>query len=382
MVTTVPSTLKAFLLPFARHYRQKGWRVDAAACELRSREDVAREFDVAHDIPLDRSLLRPWRLLRAMTELERICEVNGYELVHVHTPVAAFVTRLALRRLRKRGAVKVVYTAHGFHFFEGAGWLSWIFYGFAERLAGRWTDRLVVINEEDFKRSRRWRIVPDRHLVAMPGIGVDLDFYSHSAVGDAGRKSLRQRIGVDHEHFMILMVAEFSNRKRQSDFLKALAKRGSDATVGVFVGTGPALQRMEELAENLGVQDRVRFLGFRTDVPELMSATDMLLLPSSQEGLPRCVLEAMASGVPIAASDVRGSRDLLANERGWLFPLGDLDAINATIDAVRSNAPEARSRARKAKKAVQDDYELGKIVAAHDQLYGELVGAFRPALGA
>lgn len=117
-IATVPVTLRSFLLPYARHFRSLGWRVDGAANGISACASCSAAFDAVHDVPFSRSPLAPENLVTAAGRIRRLAETEEYDLVHVHTPVAAFVTRLALRRLRLRG-LHVAYTAHGFHFYEG-----------------------------------------------------------------------------------------------------------------------------------------------------------------------------------------------------------------------------------------------------------------------
>ena len=375
MVTTVPSTLKAFLLPLAMHFRAKGWHVEAAASGLEEHSDLRSCFDELHSVSFARSFRHPLALLQSVREMERLCRRKKYSVVHVHTPIAAFLTRFALRRLRAEIGVKVIYTAHGFHFFKGANALAWLLYGFAERLAGQWTDRLVVINAEDYDRSIRWRIVSKDRIIPMPGIGVDPGVYSKFLRSGPRSSALRHELGAMGQ-FLILMIAEFSGRKRQSDLVKALALIKDPSISVLFVGDGRERVATERLVADLGVGAQFRFLGYRSDVPELLGASDLLVLPSLQEGLPRCVLEAMAANVPVVGSDIRGTRDLLSDGRGWLYKVGDVSALANAISDVRSNPKGAAQRIANADRAVCEQYALKQVIAAHDFLYeGALANA-------
>lgn len=173
MATTVPETLRAFLLPFADHFTRLGWTVDAMARGASSSEECRRHFGTVHDVDWSRNPLDPRNLSAAIDRVRRVVEAGEYDLVHVHTPVAGFVTRMALRHLRDLGRPKVVYSAHGFHFHRGGHPMTNLAYRCLERMAGRWTDGLIVLNDEDFEAARRLKIVPEGRLHLVPGIGVD-----------------------------------------------------------------------------------------------------------------------------------------------------------------------------------------------------------------
>ncbi|HEX4869817.1 MAG TPA: glycosyltransferase, partial [Moraxellaceae bacterium] len=140
IVATVAPTLRAFLLPFARHYRALGWQVEAAARDITALPGLGEEFDACHELPLSRNPLDPVALLRAPAAIRSLVARGSYDLVHVHTPVAAFLLRLALRGRAPGARPRVVYTAHGFHFHRhGRALTNWLFRS-AERLAAPWCD--------------------------------------------------------------------------------------------------------------------------------------------------------------------------------------------------------------------------------------------------
>ena len=224
MVTTVPETLCAFLLPFAAHFRGRGWRVDALANGVSSVPACAEAFDQVWEVPWSRNPLQPGNFWTAPARVRQIVASEGYDIVHVHTPVASFVTRLALRSLRDAGNPRVIYTAHGFHFYQGGPRLRGALFRKLEQWAGRWTDRLVVINREDEQAALRYGIVPPDRLRYMPGIGVDTRHYSAAAVSGADVARVRQELGLAAADRLILMVAELIPRKRPADALNALAR--------------------------------------------------------------------------------------------------------------------------------------------------------------
>jgi glycosyltransferase involved in cell wall biosynthesis len=378
MVTTVPGTFH-FLAPFAAHFRRAGWTVDALSGSV----DGFRErdcFDDAFAVEWSRNPLDPRNLGRAPARVREVVARGAYDVVHVHTPVAAFVTRFALRRRTGR-APRVVYTAHGFRFHPGGRpWSNATFLSL-ELLAARWTDYLVVMNAEDAAAARRWRLVPEERLRVMPGIGVDLAHYAADAVAPAAVRAVRGALGIGDDP-CFLVAGELIARKRQEDLLRAFARLGTAPGAPrahvLLAGAGPLEDRCRALARQLGVADRVHFLGFRGDVATLMRACTALVLPSESEGLPRCVLEAMCLGAPVIGTDIRGTRELLADGCGFLYPVGDLAALAAALRDVLVDPAGARSRAERARARVAR-YDLQHVIRLHEALYGDALGDRSPA---
>ena len=218
MVTTVAHTIDHFLRPYADHFRGLGWRVDAAANGALGDPALIGRFDHLYELPLSRSILDVGGLVRGMRAMSTVLESRP-DIVHVHTPIAAFITRAAVRRLPVEERPLVAYTAHGFYFHQGGSPVTNAVFLTAERIAGRWTDRLVVINDEDFEAAQRHRIVPLRKLVRMPGIGVDSARYDRSAVPPDEIASARAATGAAPDQPLFVAVGELSVRKRMADVL-------------------------------------------------------------------------------------------------------------------------------------------------------------------
>lgn len=375
MVSTYPLTIQTFLLPYARHFRAKGWRVDAAASG--DLTGVAPAFDQTFSIDWSRDLSHPSTWFRAPRKLRAIVGYNLYDIVHVHTPVASFATRFALRGLRRGGAPKLVYTAHGFHFDARRNPVRNAPFIAAEMLAGRWTDHLVVMNGEDEAAARRYRIVSESRLRRMPGIGVDLSTYASTASTEQ-ITAIRRELGLS-DHPYLLCVAEFRAVKRHDLLLRAFARTlQTTRSVLLLAGSGPLQPDMERLAAELGIEESVRFLGFRQDIPVLLRGAAGVVLASEREGLPRCILEAMVARIPVVATAARGTTDLLSGGLGELVPLGDASALGRAMAAVLSDRDTALDRAARAAATVSS-YDLRHLLAAHEALYQEALGTSRAA---
>lgn len=369
VATTVGATIRAFLLPLAHYYRGKGWQVDALASGVSGYEECRSAFDRVFDIGWSRNPADLSGILSGLRRARKLVAEGSYDIVHVHTPIAGFLVRAALRKRNK--SPKVVYTAHGFHFHSSGTACRNRMFLEIERLAGRWTDALITINSEDYEAAKKFHIVSEQNLRYVPGIGIDLDHYSREAVTKEEQSHLQREILPDNPGCIFLQVGEFIPRKRHADTLQAFSLLQGPATL-LFAGSGPLQATMRNRAHSLGVASRVCFLGQRSDIPALMQLSDVVILPSAQEGLPRCVMEAMAMGKPVIGSNIRGTRDLLNNGRGMLVPLGDVSALAAAMKILMDDPNAGMAFGHAGQQAIAD-YQVQKVLLCHDEIYQGLL---------
>lgn len=369
MIATVPETLQAFLRPFMKHFSARGWTVDAMAKDVSSCAKVVEACRRVWDVDWGRNPLYPSNLLRTPQVVRDIVKCEDYDLVHVHTPVGAFVSRFALRRLRRRGRPKVIYTAHGFHFFQGGRPTRNFLFRTLEKIAGTWTDYLVVINEEDHQAAQHSRLVAPGHAVYMPGIGIDTTRWSPEKVPPDEVEQVRASLGLAPGKPLFLMVAEFIRRKHHADALRAFARLSRADAHLALAGEGSLLEPMRALAADLNVADRMHFLGYRRDIPALVRAATALLLVSEQEGLPVSVMEALSLETPVIGTDIRGTRELLAGGCGLVVPVGGVEALANAMERILRDPEEARTMGRRGRAKVKERYDLDSIIKMHEALY-------------
>ncbi len=322
------------------------------------------------EVQWSRNPLDPRNLLAAPQVIRDLVTREGYNLVHVHTPVAAFVTRFALKDLRDRLGVKVIYTAHGFHFYAGGNSLKNTAFINLEKWGGKWTDYLVTINHEDKQAAERYQLLATDRIRYMPGIGVDLKYYNRQAVADADVAAVRQELNLGEHTQLLLSVAEFTARKHHVDAIAAFAKLGREDVHLAFAGTGPLMDKMQALATELGVAARIHFLGKRSDIPVLMKTASANILVSEQEGLPRCILESLALGTPTIGTKIRGTQDLLAGGCGLLVDVGDSDGLAAAMAEILDRPEDAANMSKLGSERIST-YDLDAIVRLHEDLYAE-----------
>ena len=361
-------TLRAFLLPFADHFRSLGWRVDAMADGVEGAEGTRARFDNVFNIQLSRNPLALSNLTSAPDRILRIVGEGDYDLVHVHTPIASLVTRGALRNMRKRGRPVVIYTAHGFHFYRGSPLLKSLIYKTFERIGGLWTDYLVTINKEDYQTAKDMRLVNPQRVYYMPGIGVDTQALQPDRVSPQAVEGIRKELGLANEQSFFLMVANFDPGKRHRELLSAFQQLNRPDVHLVFAGIGPLLEAMQQLAKTLGIADRCHFLGFRKDVPALMRASIATVLPSEREGLPRSVMESMCLGTPVVGTNIRGLGDLIQDGCGYMFQVGDVQGLRNQLQRVLEDA-EGRALVAQHARARILEFDIKNVITAHENLY-------------
>ncbi len=364
VVTTIDRTLAGHVQPL----REMGLEVELA-CRSTSKVAAQRLEELGlprHEVAFARKPLRPTNI-KALWQLRRILRQGRYAVLDAHTPVAAWLTRLAARLFSTQSTV--IYTAHGFHFHSGQHPLRNAVFVALEKAAGRWTDYLVVINREDEAAARRYRIVPAERVRYIPGAGVDTVFFDPRRVDEGDVSSTRQALGLGEEEVLFLSIGEFTGRKRHADGVSALARLGSTRAHLAFAGDGPLIDQVRTLASRLGVVDRTHFLGYRTDITTLIRACRATMLTSRSEGVPKCVMESLALEVPAIGTNVRGTRELLEGGCGILVPLGDVEAVAKAMRWMMDHPEEAAEMGRRGRRKVQGAYELRNVLQHTEALY-------------
>lgn len=247
---------------------------------------------------------------KAYLKLRNLCKENKYDLMHCHTPIGGATGRLVCKNIN----TKCIYTAHGFHFYKGAPLLNWFLYYPIEKWLSRYTDILITINREDYDRAKEKFHM--KQLKYVPGVGIDTKRFQLCYFN---RNEYRKKLDLKENDFMILSVGELNKNKNHEIIIKAIAKLNKKNIHYFIAGKGDLRQYLISLAEELNISNQVHLLGFRKDIPELLNSSDLYTLPSIREGLNVSLMEAMASGLPCLASNIRGNVDLIKNEvNGYL----------------------------------------------------------------
>lgn len=252
------------------------------------------------------------------------------EIIHCNTPIGGVIGRLAGRKYHK----KVIYTAHGFHFFKGAPLFNRTILKWIEMWLAHYTDVLITINQEDFETAKSFILKDGGKIEYVPGVGVDTSTFGVTK----SREEVLNSLSIPTNDFICVCMGDLVIRKNYALAIKAIALSKNQRIHYLICGEGPQKKELQWLAQQLGVSKQIHFLGFRTDIKDLLKASDCFLFSSLQEGLPRSTMEAMATGLPCIVSDIRGNRDLIDNsEGGYLCSLGNTNEWADRLNELSQN---------------------------------------------
>lgn len=340
-----------------------GYSVHAAASPSMGRKEEVSSMGVTcHDISFERS---PFSLdnIKAMKSLKELFNRTSFDLIHVHTPVASLLTRMVLRNREKE---KVIYTAHGFHFYKGSSKLSWLLYFNAEKIAAKWTDGILIMNKEDYLNALRLGYKEGK-VFMVHGVGVDNRLVDNPSLKIRG---IKEELGISPDQKIVSFVAELNENKNHRYLLrnwKSILKRCPNTTL-LILGKGNKELELKSYVEREKIEN-VCFLGYRNDIPYILEMSDVVTLLSKREGLPKSLMEAMIHGVPCVVTDIRGSRDLIKNnENGYVVPLDDdVSLTNAFID-ILENDKLRNTMSQRAVKLVEP-YLMSNVLREYEVIY-------------
>jgi len=302
---TVDSHIELFHVPFLKYFKDNGYEVHVAT---NGNSDIPY-CDKKIKIPFERS---PFKVnnLKAIKELKKVIDSENYDIIHTHTPMGSVVTRLASLKARKNGT-RVIYTAHGFHFYKGAPLLNWLLFYPVEKILARYTDELITINKEDYNLAKRKF---NTNVYYVPGVGIDEKKFDFNMTSE-DKSNLRKSLGLNDYDFVMIYPAELNKNKNQLFLINTmeiliknypnihLLLAGKDSYNGFY----------QKLVNEKNLNKNIHFLGFRNDIPKLLKIADISVSASLREGLPVNIMEAMYVGLPIIATDCRGNRDLITD---------------------------------------------------------------------
>lgn len=261
----------------------------------------------AIDLPIPRSIYKIGDTLKCIRFIKKYLKHCPCQIIHCQTPFGGFITRLAAKKYFKNGSSKVIYFAHGFHFFKGAAFINNLVYYNIEKYLSRYTNCLITLNNEDYTAAVGQLYAEKVRFV--PGIGVDCDAISRV---DSNRAEILRELGIPVHNKVILNVSELIPRKNIEASIRIFAKSYNTDCTLLICGKGELSVELKALCEKLEIADKVVFAGYRTDILQIYKACDIFLFTSNQEGLPVSIMQAMASGLPVIASNIRGNNDLLS----------------------------------------------------------------------
>ncbi|WP_181995630.1 glycosyltransferase family 4 protein [Clostridium sp. AM58-1XD] len=344
LVTTVSGFIPQFEMNNVRLLQKMGYEVHYASnYHTPSYGTDNHRLDgtgiIRHQIDFVRS---PFKVknITVYRQLRDLMRKEHFDLVHCHTPMGGVMARLAAHATH---TAPVIYTAHGFHFFKGASLINWLCYYPMEWFLSRYTDQQICINQEDYERAKGSFHAANVDYVS----GVGIDHKKIPARNELLIQKKKQNLGFPSDKLILLSSGELIKRKNHETVIRAISeikKRHQDNPdvsvdmLYVICGHGKLNDYLKKLVQELHVEDIVTFLGYREDMMDIYQTADIFVFPSYQEGLPMSLLEAMANGLPVICSDIRGSRDLMGCP---LSETGDLEICQGGIMVKKADHGEA-----------------------------------------
>ena len=327
---------------------------------------------IVHQVDFLRSPFS-WKSFDIYRQIRRLIHKESFDLIHCHTPIVAAFIRLAAAKARRQRGIKLIYTAHGFHFYDGCPLVNWAVYYPLEKLLAGLTDVLITINSEDYARATAH--IPCPHIEYVNGVGIDT---TQIGAIPFDRAALCTSLNIPEKSKLILSAGELNGNKNHSVVIQALTKLHSPDLHYLITGIGADQEKLARLADTCGCGDHVHFLGYRKDILSLLKCCDLFLFPSFREGLSVVLMEAMAAGVPIVASRIRGNVDLIDDGiNGFLCDPRDADGFADRIRTLLENTDLAEKFRNNSLNRIKN-YDKHIVAEQLLKIYHEVRGHLAP----
>lgn len=364
-VTTISNTVNAFLIPHIKMLSESGHTVDVA---FNIEQEVNQEIESLnckiHQVNFSRFPLKN-NYRHLIRKVKNIVSTEKYDIVHTHTPIASAIVRIACRNLKN---VKVVYTAHGFHFYKGAPLINWLTYYPIEKVLSRYTELIITINKEDYKiASEKFH---SNQVKYIHGIGFNYYSFSNNKCFDG-----KNILGIPNNSYVITSVGELNTNKNHKVIIKAISRLNNSNIHYLIVGSGPLENELINLINRLGLQDNIHLLGYRKDISDILSCSDAFAFPSLREGLGISALEAMAAGLPILTSNVHGIKDYSLNGlTGFNYNPTDIEGFSEGINILMNMKEKESELLAETNKKIAHKYDLEIVLNEMNKIYESING--------
>lgn len=317
-------------------------------------------------IPLQRSPFKTANI-KAISQLKEIIKNGNYDIIHCHTPMGAVAARMAAKQAKSEA--KVIYTAHGFHFFKGAPAMNWMFFYPVEKMLAHRTDTLITINSEDYNLARNKKFKVKDDILKINGVGVDLNKFTVAT--PQAKAQLRKEYGYGEDEFMLIYPADLVTGKNQEMIFKAVKMlKNKIPTIKLLLpGQQKMITEYVQMVKDMGIENNVEFLGYRRDIPNLVTLCDVSVSASRREGLPVNLIEALAIGKPIVATNVRGNGDIVEDGvNGFLVELDNAEQMADRIYEIYCNPQLAQKMSEEAVK-LSKKYSISSVNKSLAEVY-------------
>lgn len=371
LVATVGGFLPQFLSNDLTLLQEKGYEIHYAANFMHCVYECDRERLISqniklHHIDIQKSPYMFSENRRAYQQLKKIVVEEDISVIHCHTPVGGLLGRLVGRYFGEK--IRVIYTVHGFHFYKGAPLINSTLYYSVERYLARFTDVLVTINEEDYLNAKKLKIRKGGNVFKIPGVGLDRTKFCSLELEK--RNKLRGNMGIGRDTFVLLSVGEVNQNKNHSTVINALYRLNDKNLKYYICGDGFCMPEIMEQIKQLQMEDQVILLGYRTDIAEILNIADCFVFPSFREGLGMACLEAMSVGIPVIASDNRGTREYMKEGiTGFICNANDEESFARSICRMKELDTETRGKLQENCREIAEKFSIGISKRAMQEVY-------------
>lgn len=336
MTASVPSMIGQFNMDNINILQSLGYKVDVA-CNFKDDSiwnvEKINQLKIQlnnlgvslFQIDFERNINKLCKHVKAYKQISKLIKQRNYEIIHTHTPISSFITRIAFKNSSCLNSTRMIYTAHGFHFFKGAPKMNWILYYPIERWLANYTDTLITINTEDFELAKKkFRI---QNIYKVNGVGI-----KYNAIISAKPISIKTEFSFNENDFIVFSVGELNTRKNHLTVIKAIKNLNNPHIKYIIAGKGNEKASLEKVIAEYELQNQVYLLGHRNDVFNIYKACDLFAFPSKREGLGLAAIEAMAAGLPIITSNINGINEYSINRvTGLSYNPNDVEGFSTGI---------------------------------------------------
>lgn len=330
-VASTLSHIENFHIPYLEQFKKQGYIVHVMGKPNNKSEILYADKIIP--IPFEKSMFSLKNFIIAF-KISNLIKDENYDIVSIHTSLAAFFTRLGIILCSKKPSL-VINTVHGYLFDDKSSFLKKAIMLLAEKFTKCVTNIIIVMNSIDYNIATKHKLYKD-NIYLVNGMGINLSLFP--SVSHENRTLLRNKYNFSESDFLLVYVAEFSKRKNQKfllDSINKLIKEGFKDIKLLLLGDGKLLDELKIYSKNLGISNNVVFVGYSKDTCTYYQMSDVCVSSSRSEGLPFNIMEAMSVGLPIIASDVKGHSDLvIQNENGFLFEYGNIDEFNNYVKTI------------------------------------------------
>lgn len=335
-ISNISNKITNFVIPSIEASQKLGYEFHFAANCTGAIDDASKYNITIHHIDLERNPFNS-KNIEAYRQMLTLMEDESFDVIHCNTPIGGILGRVCGKKAK---VPKIIYTAHGFHFYKGAPLVNKTLFKWAEMNMAHYTDALITMNNEDYNAAQKFKLRNNGNIYFVPGVGVDTKQFRIDSVDSAG---LKNSLGLMENDTILIAMGDLIARKNYGASIKAIAKARNKNLKFLICGKGPELDSLKKLASKMNLENQIHFLGFRKDIKELMTIADIFLFSSYQEGLPRSMMEAMSAGLPCIASEVRGNVDLIEEGKGgYLCKPDDIEEFARTINLVSEDSKMRR----------------------------------------